>query len=80
LTLKQARRNAAALQVFKPSVFEPARQVAGTLEAHSPDWSPLEAKIEELKDGYVMHAQHVTHGQVTGQAVKEDDRPAIELF
>ena len=59
---------------------EHARQVSSALEAHNADWPALEDKIEELKAGYVMHAQHVTHGQVTGQAVEQDSRPAIELF
>jgi methyl-accepting chemotaxis protein len=59
---------------------EHARQVSSALEAHNADWPTLEDKIEELKAGYVMHAQHVTHGQVTGQAVEPDSRPAIELF
>jgi methyl-accepting chemotaxis protein len=57
-----------------------ARQVSSALEAHNTDWPALEEKIEEIKAGYVMHAQHVTHGQVTGQAVQQDSRPAIELF
>jgi methyl-accepting chemotaxis protein len=59
---------------------EHARQVSSALEAHNADWPALEDKIEELKAGYVMHAQHVTHGQVTSQAVEQDSRPAIELF
>ncbi|QGU33864.1 hypothetical protein E6P07_13300 [Thermochromatium tepidum ATCC 43061] len=59
---------------------EHARQVSSALEAHNADWPALEDKIEGLKAGYVMHTQHVTHGQVTGQAVQQDSRPAIELF
>jgi methyl-accepting chemotaxis protein len=59
---------------------EHARQVAGALEVHNADWPALEEKIEEIKADYVMHAQHVTHGQVTGQAVPLDNQPAIELF
>jgi methyl-accepting chemotaxis protein len=62
------------------ALAEHARQVAGALEAHNLDWPALETKIEEIKAGYVMHAQHVTHGQVTGQSVEQDGCPTIELF
>ena len=59
---------------------EHAKQVASSLDDHSPDWPSLEEKMEALKASYVMHAQHVTHGRVTGETVKEESRPPIELF
>ena len=40
----------------------------------------LEAAMDRIRDGYVMHRQRVTHAQVTGSAVQADAAPAIELF
>jgi methyl-accepting chemotaxis protein len=59
---------------------EHALVVAKSIETKSHDWPDLKDKIEEIKFGYVMQTQHVTHSQVTGQAVKKETRPAIELF
>jgi methyl-accepting chemotaxis protein len=59
---------------------EHASRVAYSLELNSADWPDLQDKIEELKASYVMQSQHVTHSQVTGEAVREETRPSIELF
>jgi methyl-accepting chemotaxis protein len=48
--------------------------------AENSDWSAIEGMIDELKQGYVMQAQHETHGKVTGERIESEDRPAIELF
>ena len=48
--------------------------------AENSDWSAIEGMIDELKQEYVMQAQHETHGKVTGERIESEDRPAIELF
>jgi methyl-accepting chemotaxis protein len=40
----------------------------------------LEAAMDRIRDGYVMHRQRMTHAQVTGAHVQTDAAPAVELF
>lgn len=58
-----------------------AQTVASALDREDSDWPPLEEHIAALRDHYVMHTQHVTHGNVMGNTpAQHNDRPAIELF
>ena len=40
----------------------------------------LEAAMDRIRDGYVMHRQRLTHEQATGGRVTADAAPAVELF
>jgi methyl-accepting chemotaxis protein len=43
-------------------------------------WPPLANLLDEIQQGYVMHAQRATHASITGGQAEQNDRPAIELF
>lgn len=43
-------------------------------------WPELSARIDALRDGYVMSSQRVTHDAVLGKHTQEESCPAIELF
>ena len=42
--------------------------------------SPLEARVEALRENYVMHSQHATHNAVKGQSAAVVELPSIQLF
>jgi len=50
-------------------------------EDNSTCYSPLEARVEALRENYVMHSQHVTHNSARGvDTQRVDELPSIQLF
>ncbi|QIK36672.1 hypothetical protein GWK36_00160 [Caldichromatium japonicum] len=75
-----ARQQIEQVQTALDRLSAHADLVVGALNRERPDWSPLEERIDETKDDYVMHTQRLTHAQVTSSALESESRPAIELF
>ncbi|MCX8018702.1 MAG: chemotaxis protein, partial [Rhodocyclaceae bacterium] len=75
-----ARQQIEQVQTALSRLSEHAELVVAALERESPNWPPLEERLDESKDDYVMHTQRLTHAQVIGEKVESETRPAIELF
>lgn len=77
ISRQQIEQVQAALQLLARHGEEIANAIAGKGETN---WRPLQEKLAELRDRYVMHRQHQVHCEVMEGRTAHDHRPAIELF
>lgn len=76
ISRQQIEQVQAALRLLARHGEEIAQAIAGN-ETH---WRPLQEKLTELRNSYVMHRQHRVHCEVMEGHTAHDHRPPIELF